>query len=99
MLGAGNDAFACCARIQPVEPGKGEDEDARTQDSVGPSHMVGSTYENPMGRASMTPPTPTQLQRASVVRCTPLLLAAPSHVARLLACQRPSACRRCCMQH
>lgn len=55
--------------LQPVEPGQGEgEEDARTQDSVGPSHMVGSTYENPLGRASMAPPTPTQLQRASVVR-------------------------------
>lgn len=53
--------------MDPAAAAKGK-EDARAQDSVGPSHMLGSTYENPLGRASMARPTPVQLQRASVVR-------------------------------
>lgn len=33
----------------------------------GPSHMLPATYANPLGRASITRPTPAMFERASVV--------------------------------
>lgn len=63
----GTDGDCVHAEQAAADQGPGQEEAMAAMD-VGPLHMVGATYENPLGRASMTAPTPMQLERASVVR-------------------------------
>ena len=52
----------------------------------GPSHMLPATYANPLGRASITRPTPAMFERASVVCLHPQPKSLPSSsAARVLS--------------